>query len=372
MGLRQGALEGLAVTQGTWRGTRVFLTGHTGFKGGWLAVLLSELGAEVHGYSLAPPTDQCFFDECRVRSRLASHVLADVRDAVRLRAAMDEAQPEVVFHLAAQPLVRRSYREPVDTFETNVMGTVHVLQAAAGSGSVRAVVNVTSDKCYENRERTQPYREDEAMGGHDPYSASKGCAELVSAAWRRSFMEPRGIHLASARAGNVIGGGDWAEDRLVPDFLRAIDAGQELVLRSPEATRPWQHVLEPIRGYLMLAERLLGAEGGRFAAGWNFGPSPEDVRPVRWIAERLCAGVPGAGWSVDSSAAPHEARLLSLDSTKARAQLGWTPAWDAEEAIRRTLEWHRAWKSGTDMLAFSLRQAREHGAVPMAAGSAAR
>jgi CDP-glucose 4,6-dehydratase len=232
------------------------------------------------------------------------------------------------------------------------------------------VVNVTSDKCYENRERAEPYREDEAMGGFDPYSASKGCAELATAAWRRSFLAPKGVQVASARAGNVIGGGDWAEDRLVPDFLRAIDAGKELVLRAPAATRPWQHVLEPLTGYLMLAEALRGGDGARFACGWNFGPAAGEERTVRWVAEQLCLGLPGARWSVDPAAAaqPHEAHLLALDSAKARRELGWLPRWDAQQAIRRTLDWHRAWRRGEDMLAFSAAQMHEHAAT--AAGSA--
>lgn len=355
---------------GAWRGTRVLVTGHTGFKGGWLALMLAELGAEVHGYALDAPTRPSFFAECRVQRLLASHTVADVRDGARLRTAVAAARPEVVFHLAAQPLVRRSYREPAETFAANVMGTVNLLQACAEVPGVRAVVNVTSDKCYENRERAEPYREDEAMGGFDPYSASKGCAELATAAWRRSFLAPKGVQVASARAGNVIGGGDWAEDRLVPDFLRAIDAGKELVLRAPAATRPWQHVLEPLTGYLTLAEALRGGDGARFACGWNFGPAAGEERTVRWVAEQLCLGLPGARWSVDPAAAaqPHEAHLLALDSAKARRELGWLPRWDAQQAIRRTLDWHRAWRRGEDMLAFSAAQMHEHAAT--AAGSA--
>ena len=355
---------------GAWRGTRVLVTGHTGFKGGWLALMLAELGAEVHGYALDAPTRPSFFAECRVQRLLASHTVADVRDGAGLRTAVAAARPEVVLHLAAQPLVRRSYREPAETFAANVMGTVNLLQACAEVPGVRAVVNVTSDKCYENRERAEPYREDEAMGGFDPYSASKGCAELATSAWRRSFLAPKGVQVASARAGNVIGGGDWAEDRLVPDFLRAIDAGKELVLRAPAATRPWQHVLEPLTGYLTLAEALRGGDGARFACGWNFGPAAGEERTVRWVAEQLCLGLPGARWSVDPAAAaqPHEAHLLALDSAKARRELDWLPRWDAQQAIRRTLDWHRAWRRGEDMLAFSAAQMHEHAAT--AAGSA--
>ena len=351
-------MQGLALS-----GARVFLTGHTGFKGGWLALMLAELGAEVHGYALAPPTSPSFFEVAAVSGRLSSHVIADVRDVDRLRAAMREAKPSLVLHLAAQPLVRRSYREPLETVATNVLGTAHVLQAASEVAEVRAVVNVTSDKCYENRERAEPYCEHEAMGGFDPYSASKGCAELLTAAWRRSFLGGRGVHVASARAGNVIGGGDWAEDRLVPDFLRAIDAGQELVLRAPASTRPWQHVLEPLTGYLMLAERLLADQGERFAEGWNFGPDSADVRSVQWMTEQLSAGMPGSRWRVDPTVQLHEAVLLSLDSTKAMAKLGWRPRWEAAEAVSRTLDWHRAWRAGSDMRAFSIGQIREHAGV---------
>ena len=363
-------MEGVAVTPNAWRGRPVLVTGHTGFKGGWLSLALSEMGAEVHGLSLPPPTDPSMFATCRVARRLAGHAIVDVSDREGVRSAIAAARPEVVFHLAAQPLVRRSYREPVETYATNVMGTVHVLQAALEAGSVRAIVIVTSDKCYENRERPEPYREHEAMGGFDPYSSSKGCAELATAAWRRSFLGPAGIRAATARAGNVIGGGDWAEDRLVPDFLRAIDAGQELVLRSPRATRPWQHVAEPVAGYLLLAERLLAADGERFADAWNFGPDIRDVREVRWIVERMCQGTPGARWRIDPSASPHEARLLALDSSKARSILGWEPRWDAAEAIRRTLEWHRAWRAAEDMHEFTLVQWREHqAAAAIAEGS---
>ena len=266
-----------------WRDRRVFLTGHTGFKGGWLALWLTHVGAEVHGYALAPPTEPNFYTAARLERYLASSTIADIRDADTLERAMRAARPEVVLHLAAQPLVRHSYAEPVDTYATNVMGTIHLLEAVRKTSGVRAVVNVTTDKCYDNREWLWPYRENEALGGYDPYSSSKACSELVTAAWRRSFLEPAGIRLATARAGNVIGGGDWAADRLVPDFLRAVDGGRPLIVRSPDATRPWQHVLEPLAGYLALAVKLCHEDS--FDDAWNFGPAEADARTVRWMLE---------------------------------------------------------------------------------------
>ena len=271
-----------------WRGRRVFLTGHTGFKGGWLALWLQRLGADVTGYALDPPTTPSLFAVARVGAGMRS-IINDIRDAETLAQAMREAQPEIVIHMAAQPLVRYSYQAPVETYATNVMGTVHLLEAVRQTDSVRAVVNVTSDKCYENREWVWGYRENEPMGGYDPYSNSKGCAELVTAAYRNSYFNPaqysqHGVALASARAGNVIGGGDWAEDRLIPDILRAIAAGEAVNIRSPHAIRPWQHVLEPLSGYLLLAQRLI-EDGPAHAEGWNFGPSEEDARPVQWIVE---------------------------------------------------------------------------------------
>jgi len=347
---------------GPWAGMRVAVTGHTGFKGAWLALWLAELGATVHGLALDAPTEPSMYRVARVRERLASERIGDIRDAALVRSWMAEVRPDAVFHLAAQSLVRRSYREPLETFATNVMGTVHVLDAVAATPGVRAVVNVTSDKCYENRERPEPYAEHDPMGGRDPYSASKGCAELVAAAYRRSFLEERGVRLASARAGNVIGGGDWAEDRLVPDLLRAFDDGRPAVLRSPDATRPWQHVLEPLSGYLLLGTRLLEPGGAACAEGWNFGPEPADVQPVRWIADRLCELIPGARWSVSDAPQPHEAHWLSLDSGKANRELGWRPKWRLGEGLARTVDWHRAWRSGVDMQRASIEQLRAHGA----------
>ena len=352
----------MVVNPAFWRGRRVFLTGHTGFKGGWLSLWLAELGAEVHGYALAPPTEPNLFTTAGVEKRLAASTLADIRDAAKLEQAMQAARPEVVLHLAAQPLVRQSYAEPVETFAVNVMGTVNLLEAVRRTPGVKAVVNVTTDKCYENREWVWPYRENEALGGHDPYSSSKACSELVTAAWRRSFLDAAGVQLASARAGNVIGGGDWAADRLLPDFLRALDAGKPLVVRSPQATRPWQHVLEPLSGYLMLAERLC-TEGAAFAEAWNFGPDEADARPVEWIVETLCARMTDATWQRDTAPQPHEAHTLRLDSAKAHARLGWQPCWNLQRALEATLDWHQAWKAGTDMADFSLRQIRAYEAT---------
>jgi CDP-glucose 4,6-dehydratase len=352
-------LEGVAVTRSFWAGKRVFLTGHTGFKGGWLALWLDELGAEVHGYALRPPTQPNLFDATGLAHRIASSTIADIRDEATLTKAMRAARPEVVLHLAAQPLVRQSYLDPVETFATNVMGSVHLLEAVRKLDCVRAVMNVTTDKCYENDGRAEPYREGDPMGGHDPYSSSKGCAELVTAAYRRSFLSSKGVRVASARAGNVIGGGDWATDRLIPDFLRAIDSGRALEIRSPHSTRPWQHVLDPVSGYMMLAQRLY--EGGEaFDGAWNFGPSLEDAKPVQWIVQRLCESIPGATWRVVQSPQPHEAHTLSLDSSRARGQLGWRPRWPLPEALARTLAWHQAWKAGHDLHAMCVEQISAH------------
>ncbi len=338
-----------------WRGKRVFLTGHTGFKGGWLALWLSEMGAEVHGYALAPSTDPSFCVVTGLVDRLAGSTIADIRDAAALGNALRSAAPEVVLHLAAQPLVRYSYAAPVETYAVNVMGTVNLLEAIRQTAGVKAVVNVTTDKCYENRERNAPYAEDEALGGYDPYSSSKACSELVTSAYRRSFLAGQGVALASARAGNVIGGGDWSADRLLPDFLRAIDAGQTLTIRYPHAIRPWQHVLEPLSGYLQLAERLY-SDNTAFAEAWNFGPEEADSRPVEWLVDSLCARVPGASWQLEEAPQLHEAGTLKLDSGKAKQRLKWRPRWGLDQALMHTVDWHLAWRNGTDMCEFSLQQ----------------
>ena len=345
----------MEVTPDFWRGKRVFLTGHTGFKGGWLSLWLQAMGAEVHGYALNPPTEPNLFTAAKVGTGMASSKIADIRDADKLREAMQVARPEIVFHLAAQPLVRYSYAQPVETYAVNVMGTVHLLEAIRATPGVKAVVNVTTDKCYENREWVWGYRENEPMGGFDPYSSSKGCAELVTAAYRRSFLEPAGVALATARAGNVIGGGDWAADRLIPDFLRAMDAGETLNIRSPQSTRPWQHVLEPLSGYLMLAERLY-TDGEVFAEAWNFGPADEDARSVQWIVERLAEMRKDVNWQRDEAPQPHEAHYLKLDSSKAHNQLGWQPCWRLQAALHKTLEWHEAWRKAEDMRSVTMAQ----------------
>ncbi len=342
-----------------WRGRRVLVTGHTGFKGSWLCLWLASMGAEVHGYALSPPTNPALFDVAKVGDLLAASEIADVRDCEALSAAVGRARPEIVFHLAAQPLVRYSYRAPVETYAVNVMGTVHLLEAVRQNDCVRAVLSVTTDKCYENREWPWGYRENEPLGGHDPYSSSKACAELVSAAYRTSFLAESGVALATARAGNVIGGGDWAADRLLPDFLRALDAGETLTIRSPGAIRPWQHVLEPLSGYLALAEALVEA-GTQAAEAWNFGPVDDDARPVGWILDHLVARVPELRWQCDSAPQPHEANYLKLDSSKARARLGWAPRWRLDQALDMTVAWHCAWRQGDDMRALSMAQIAEY------------
>jgi len=345
-----------------WQGKRVFLTGHTGFKGSWLALWLGRLGAEVTGYALAPPTDPALFDLLDLQDRLVTHHQADIRDAERLRQVVRETQPEIVFHLAAQPLVRASYRSPIETCETNILGTAYLLEALRELDSVRAVVVVTSDKCYENREWLWPYRENEALGGHDPYSASKAAAEIVTAAYRRSFFDETGCAVATARAGNVIGGGDFAEDRLLPDLFRSQAAGEPLHLRYPEAVRPWQHVLEPLRGYLLLAERLWNV-GADYSGAWNFGPEESDIRTVRHVVESLAQHLPGLRWTQDDTPQPHEAGLLRLDSSQARLRLAWQPVWRLDTALEATAEWYLAWQSGQDLRALTEAQLQRYEAV---------
>ncbi|WP_245546654.1 CDP-glucose 4,6-dehydratase [Leeia oryzae] len=346
-------MESMGMTS-FWSGKKVFVTGHTGFKGGWLSIWLQMLGADVTGYALQAPTNPSIFETARVATGMHS-IIGDIRDLACLQQAISDSKPEIILHLAAQPLVRYSYANPVETYATNVMGSVHLLESVRNCSSVRAVVMVTSDKCYENREWLWGYRENEAMGGYDPYSNSKGCAELVTSAYRQSFFNPEqydqhGIAIASARAGNVIGGGDWANDRLIPDILKTLDTGHEVLIRSPHAIRPWQHVLEPLAGYLMLAEKLY-TEGVHFAEAWNFGPDDQDMCSVGALVKQL---QPLFGDRLDIALAQtppalHEAGLLRLDSTKARTQLGWRPRWRMKEAVQQIHGWHTAWLAGNDM-----------------------
>lgn len=354
-------MESVVIDRAFWAGKRVFLTGHTGFKGGWLALWLQSMGAHVTGFALAPPDGPSLFASARVAQGMIS-LIGDIRNLVELTDAVRQAQPEIVLHLAAQPLVRYSYEAPVETYSTNVMGTVHLLEAVRACQSVRACVIVSSDKCYENREWPWGYRENEAMGGYDPYSSSKGCTELVASAYRNSYFNPasyerHGVALASARAGNVIGGGDWASDRLVPDLLRAFETSKPALIRNPHAIRPWQHVLEPVSGYLVLAQNL-HREGVEFAEGWNFGPNDVDAKPVGWIAEhmaRIWGG--GAAYRIDETTShPHEAHYLKLDCSKARSRLSWQPRWDLSRALAEVVSWHRAYLERDDLQDVCLQQ----------------
>lgn len=334
-----------------WRGRRVFLTGHTGFKGAWLALWLTELGAEVTGLAL-PARDPSLFRKAQIEQLVIS-IEGDIRDPAVVEDAMRLARPEVVFHLAAQPLVRLSYDEPCETFATNVQGTAHVLDTCRRVESVKAIVAVTSDKCYANREWAWPYRESDTLGGHDPYSASKAAAEIVIASWRSSFFaDPRGPLLASVRAGNVIGGGDWAKDRLVPDIIRAVTVGEPAVIRSPTSLRPWQHVFEALGGYLLIAQHLALGDQSK-ATAWNFGPSPNDAKPVLWIVQRMIDRWGHGSFRIGEDQAAHEAKLLTLDCSKAQAELGWRPSFDLKATIDQIIDWHRAVAEGADALAIS-------------------
>jgi CDP-glucose 4,6-dehydratase len=348
------------MTPAFWSGKSVFLTGHTGFKGSWLSLLLQSFGARVTGYALPAPTTPSLFKDADVGADMES-LIGDVRDGDKVAQCLKAARPDIVLHLAAQPLVRYSYENPVETYSTNVLGLVNLLEAVRKTETVRAVVNVTSDKCYENREWPWAYRENEPMGGFDPYSNSKGCAELVTSAYRQSFFHPdrystHGVALGSGRAGNVIAGGDWAADRLVPDIVRALLSRQEIVVRNPASIRPWQHVLEPLSGYLTLAERLF-EQGPDFAEGWNFGSTEDDARPVHWIVDYMVrAWGEGASWRLASETGPHEAHVLKLDSSKARARLGWRPNWSLATTLESIVEWNRAYASGAPVRTITLQQ----------------
>lgn len=341
-----------------WNGKRVLVTGHTGFKGSWLTMWLRKLGAHVAGYSLDPPTNPSIYSLAHISDLVEIASCADIRDLPKLTQFVSNSRPEIVFHLAAQPLVRLSYAHPVETYTVNVIGTVHLLEAVKRCDSCRSVVVVTSDKCYENSEWVWGYRESDPVGGHDPYSSSKGCAELVVAAYRRSFFQEAKTGLASARAGNVIGGGDFSLDRLVPDIMSAILRDEPLKVRSPDAVRPWQHVLECLSGYLLLAEKLYG-EPGRYSQSWNFGPSHEDTRSVRWLVGNLVSlWGKDVRWERDGKPTPHEAHFLTLDSTKAQSMLGWTPTWDLQRALAAVVDWYRAYQIHADLRELMLQQIR--------------
>jgi CDP-glucose 4,6-dehydratase len=342
-----------------WKARRVFLTGHTGFKGSWLALWLQSMEAELAGYALPPPTHPSLFDEAHIAAGMAASHIGDIRDRDTLLQALHAASPEIVFHLAAQPLVGEGYRDPIGTFGTNVMGTANLLEATRHVPSVRVVVVITTDKCYENAEWDWPYRETDALGGHDPYSSSKACAELVSASFQRSFLAERGIRLATARAGNVIGGGDWAADRLLPDLLRAFAERRSALLRRPAAVRPWQHVLEPLSGYLLLAQALHAEE--RTVGAWNFGPGEEDCLTAAEIAERVGAlWGDGAQWLAEQNNFPHEAGILRLDASKARHRLGWQPRWRIDAALAQTVAWFQARARGEDVRRITLAQIADY------------
>ncbi len=351
-----------------WHGKKVFVTGHTGFKGGWLCLWLQQLGAEVTGYALKPPTNPSLFEVAKLANGMNS-IIGDVRDATTLTQAMGKAMPEIVIHMAAQPLVRYSYDNPVETYATNVLGCVHLFEAIRQAKSVKAVVNVTTDKCYENKEWVWGYRENEPLGGYDPYSSSKACAELVTSAYRNSFFNPvkydeHGIALASARAGNVIGGGDWALDRLIPDIMRSIAQGESVRIRNPRAIRPWQHVLDPLSGYLVLAEHLYNGRGA-YCESWNFGPHELDARSVQWIVEQLTQRWgDGACWEIDNNPQPHEASFLRLDCSKAHSQLGWQPRWNLKSALEAIVDWYIAYKHGDNMRQKTIQQIEAYSAPP--------
>ncbi len=343
-----------------WRGKRVFLTGHTGFKGSWLSLWLQSMDVKLYGLALAPQTTPNLFTMADVANGMTGNAIGDIRDLGTVQKAMQASNADIVIHMAAQPLVRLSYSEPVETYATNVMGTVHVLDSARQTSSVKAMVVVTTDKCYENKEWLWGYREDEPMGGHDPYSNSKGCSELVTAAYRNSFLKDKGIAIATARAGNVIGGGDWASDRLVPDILRAFEQNKPVVIRNPHAIRPWQHVLEPLSGYLLLAEDLF-THGQMFAEGWNFGPNDDDAQSVQWIVEYMqsCWGN-GACWQRDIGGHPHEANYLKLDISKAKARLGWSPRWPLAETLEHIIDWQRGFTTNNDTRKLCLSEIQQY------------
>lgn len=345
--------------QDFWQDKRVYLTGHTGFKGSWLSLWLQSMEAKVKGYALKPTTTPNLYTEANIGDKIESE-FGDIRNLKQLQASMIDFNPDIVIHMAAQPLVRLSYKEPVETYETNVMGTVKVLEAARNCTNLKSIVSVTTDKCYENKEWLWGYRENEAMGGHDPYSSSKGCAELVCSAYSRSFLREKGIGLATARAGNVIGGGDWADDRLIPDILKAFEHKQTIIVRNPNSIRPWQHVLEPLSGYLVLAQELYKSPED-YAEGWNFGSQDDDAKPVDWILDKMASKWQGkVNWQLDDNSQLHEAGLLKLDISKAKSRLHWQPTWHLDNSLERIIKWHQAWMNKEDMNRYCLEEIKQY------------
>ena len=342
-----------------WNDRSVFVTGHTGFKGGWLAFWLSEMGAKVYGYSLEAATKPNFFDILNLETSIKNSSIGDVRDLAGLIKSMEEAKPSVIFHMAAQPLVLHSYNSPLETFTTNIIGSINVFEAARKIETVEAIINVTTDKCYENQESNRPYNEKDRLGGYDPYSSSKACSEIVTSAYRNSFLSKIKVKLASVRAGNVIGGGDWAADRLIPDIFRSLETNKTLYIRSPKAVRPWQHVLEPLSGYLMLAEKLI-VSGDSFAEAWNFGPEQSDTKTVLWILDKMSKQFENFNWAMETSGKQHETNLLKLDITKAKLKLGWKPRWTLETSIDNTIQWYQAYIKKKNMIEFTKNQIRNY------------
>ena len=352
-------MENLGLKKDFWSGKRVLLTGHTGFKGGWASLMLTMLGAKVHGLSLPPTEDSVFYKSVGIENRIAGSTYSDITSYQSCLDVMEEFKPDIILHMAAQALVRFSYSNPLETYMVNVIGVANLLEAARKVETVKIIVNVTTDKCYKNKEWVWPYRENEALGGHDPYSSSKACAEIISAAYRDSFFANNGVQLATARAGNVIGGGDWSKDRLIPDILRSLEANEIISIRSPSSIRPWQHVLEPVTGYILLAQKL-GEKQDVFSEAWNFGPEENDCWSVGEIVTHVSEIAQKGSWDTPAIIQPHEASLLKLDSSKAKASLGWVPRWKVSEALKKTIEWYQKFLSGDDMYEFSVTQIMEY------------
>ena len=331
------------ISDSFWKDKRVFITGHTGFKGSWLSLWLLKLGAIVKGYSLLPPTKPSLYEEVGLENRIVSQI-GDIRNLESLKKSIEEFQPEVVFHLAAQAIVRDSYDDPIETYTSNIIGTVNVLESIRAIKTIKSVIIITSDKCYQNNDNGKSFSEDDPMGGFAPYSSSKGCAELVTNAYRNSFFTNSEKGLASVRAGNVIGGGDWSKDRLIPDILNALSNNTKVIIRNPDSIRPWQHVLEPLSGYLVLAEKLF-EDHEKYSCGWNFGPEPEEIRSVKWILEKISMGYSKVDWSLDGNNNPHESKILRLNIEKVKKELCWKPIWTTEIAIEKIVNWHQCWFS---------------------------